>query len=183
MEKQSDVNLVRACIEGDKRAFEILIDRYQKTLFNIALNMVKDYEDAKDVTQNVFIKAYENLDGFREEFKFFSWIYRIAVNECINFIGKRKNFKELEGETVSRYNNPEEEFIMNEFNEKIMDAISELPMDYRLAIIFRHFASLPYRDISFILDIPEKKVKSRLFTARKLLGEIFQKQGILSYGR
>lgn len=181
MMKLNDSELIKKCLEGDLKAFDVLIDRYQKPVFNIALRIARNDDDAQDIAQTVFIKAFENLKTFNFEFKFFSWIYRMTVNESINFQKSQKRFGELQANSVSKDQTPEDEFIKRKLNEHVLDAIDELPVNYRTVIIFRHFEDLPYKDIGFILDIPEKTVKSRLFTARKLLCEIFQKRGILAY--
>ena len=84
-----DVTLVRRCIDGDNVAFESLLDRYQGRIFNAVLRMVHDWDDARDLTQTVFVKAYENLRRYDPKYKFFSWIYRIAMNESLNFVARR----------------------------------------------------------------------------------------------
>jgi RNA polymerase sigma-70 factor (ECF subfamily) len=179
MVNNSDSELVRECLESNISAFEVLIDRYQKTLFNTTLRMVKDYDDAKDIVQTVFIKAYENLDKYNPKFNFFSWIYKMLVNESINFLKQRKRHMALNQNIMTQKSTPEESYCQNEFSRNVSDAVADLPLIYRMVIVFRHFADLSYRDLSYVLGIPEKTVKSRLFTARRMLGEIFTERGIL----
>lgn len=181
MPEVNDTTLVRECLGGNKKAFAGLIDRYQKVIFNAALRMVGDYHDAEDITQTVFIKAYESLDTFDPQHKFFSWIYRIMVNQTLNFISRQQPFTRLDDSMVARGKNPEQIYAANQRDEKIQAAVADLQLDYRIVIVLKHFIDLPYRDISFILDIPEKTVKSRLFSARqKLCGKLVER-GIASY--
>jgi RNA polymerase sigma-70 factor (ECF subfamily) len=181
MSETEDVKLVKACLEGDTKAFGRLIDKYEKPLFNAALRIAGDYDDARDITQAAFISAYENLRDFNPEYKFFSWIYRMVVNEAINFANRKKSRTQLDPEMASDYKTPEDEHHENELCESVELAVAELPLDYRLVIIFRHWADLPYRDIGFVLDIPEKTVKSRLYSARRMLGKIMSRNGLVTY--
>ncbi|MFQ5824372.1 MAG: RNA polymerase sigma factor [bacterium] len=181
MTEQDDFKLVRECLEGNPKAFELIIDKYQKPIFNIALRLINDYEDAQDITQSVFIKAFENLDTFNPKYKFFSWIYRIVVNESINFLNQRKHLEKLDKNFISKEKTPEEHYYEIEMCERVQDALMDLQIYYRTVIILRHFEDLSYREISYILDTPEKTVKSRLFTARQLLRNILLKKGIVKH--
>ena len=140
--------------------------------------MVGDYDDACDIAQTTFIKAYENLNNYNTKKKFFSWIYRIMVNESINFMKQDKHRTNLDVSFASRIKNPEEIIISNELNEKVKTEISLLGIDHKVIIILRHFIDLSYQDIGYILDIPDKTVKSRLYTARKKLCGILKQQGV-----
>ena len=175
----SDLDLVSECLGGNSRAFGTLIDRYQMTVFNTALKMVNDYNDAQDIAQTVFAKAYEKLDTFNPTYKFFSWIYRMVVNESINWQKKKKYHKELDHKVISIGKTPDRVLDDKELSESMRDAIVELPPDYRTVIISRHFEDLTYKEMAQTLKIPEKTIKSRLFTARKLLCDILIKRGIV----
>jgi RNA polymerase sigma-70 factor (ECF subfamily) len=177
--EQKDSMLVEECLKGNTEAFGLLVEKYQKPIFNVALRMVNDYDDAQDITQSVFVKAFEKLDAFNPKYKFFSWIYKMTVNESVNFLNQRKRFSELDRETVSSEKTPEEHYLNDELSAKIQDAIMDLQTDYRVAIVLRHFADLSYREIGYILDLAEKTVKSRLFTARRLLYDILKKRGVI----
>lgn len=181
MSNDTDLKLVNLCLKGDKRAFGELIDKYQRTIFNVAMRMVNDYDDAKDISQTVFIKAYNRLDTFKPKYKFFSWLYRMLINESLNFLEKKRQHMKLEHDIISRDLNPEERYQQNELNRIVDEAVGELPIDYRIAIVFRHFANLSYNELSFVLDIPAKTVKSRLYTARQVLAKIFSDRGIKAY--
>lgn len=180
MSDTKDKQLVKQCLKGDNKAFEQLINKYDKPIFNAALKIVQDYEDARDIAQTVFVAAYNKLETYKPEYKFFSWIYRMTINEAINYNKRQKPKTELNPNLLSDNNTPEKIHDQKVMSNQIDQAVAELPLEYRLAIIFRHWADLPYRDIAFILGIPEKTVKSRLYSARKLLAEIMVKKGLVT---
>jgi RNA polymerase sigma-70 factor (ECF subfamily) len=166
-----DRMLVRECLEGVSSSFEALLDRYQTTVFNIALRMTRDYEDAQDITQSTFVKAYEKLSTYKPTYRFFSWLYRIAMNETLNTIRRRRAVRHLDdGDLASRGSGPERAYEISRLNERIGASLMELTPDYRIAIILRHFLHMSMREISRLLDVPERTVKSRLFSARRRLG-------------
>lgn len=170
VEEHDDAALVRECLAGNTKAFEALVDKYQKVIFNVAYRMINNYDDAEDITQSVFIKVYEKLNIFNPKFKFFSWLYRMAVNESLNYLNQKKRTEILNADSiVSKEKTPEEIYTELELSEKIQDALMELDPDHRILIVLRHFQDCSYKEMSYILDIPEKTVKSRLFTARQLL--------------
>ena len=179
MTETDDKTLVRQCLSGDAKSFEILVDRYQKVLFNVSLRMLNDREDAMDVTQTAFIKAYEKLDTFNFKFKFFSWIYKIMINESLNLLSRRKPFDALDTEMASGEKAPDQQYTENLMAEHVQTAVAHLPLDYRRLIVLRHFGNLSYRDMSGALDIPEKTVKSRLYTARQMLKDLLLKRGVV----
>ena len=177
---ESDVaRLVLGSRQGCKESFERLVALYEKPIFNAAYRILNNYEDARDVTQNVFLKAYENLERFDFRHKFFSWIYRIAVNESINMHAARRPCQHLESAQVGESDTPEKTLSQTELDEAIQAALMSLEIDYRVVVVLRHFLECSYRDIGEILGIPEKKVKSRLFTARNLLRESLSRKGAL----
>ena len=178
MVEDKEENLVSRCLEGDGGAFGQLIDRYQRVLFNVSLRMVGNREDARDITQIVFLKAYENLGRFDRRYKFFSWVYRIMINESLNHLTRAKRMEPLDESLESRRSGPEEECAQHLLSDSIQSALLELAPDYRQVIVLRHFVQLSYQEMSDVLEVPEKTVKSRLHTARRLLGGIFSKQGI-----
>lgn len=178
MVREDEEELVARSLEGDTRAYGRLIDAHQRVLFNLALRMVNDLEDAKDLTQIVFIKAYEGLATFERGRKFFSWIYRIMVNESLNLIARRRPSEPLDEEMETLEHRPDRIAESNEVTGIIQEALTELSPDYRQVIVLRHFAQLSHQEMSELLEVPEKTVKSRLFTARRILGEILTKRGV-----
>ena len=180
MIEQKDSELVKQSLKGDKKAFEILVERYQIQIFNVALRMTNNYADSEDITQSVFIKAYEKLNMYRPRYKFFSWIYRIAINETLNYLNQQKRIQNLNQNIISKQKTPEESYENIELNEKIQDALMSIGTQYQILIILKHFQNFSYKEITYILDLPEKKVKSRLYTARRLLRDALAEKGILS---
>jgi RNA polymerase sigma-70 factor (ECF subfamily) len=179
MKAHDDATLVRECLSGDNHSFEALVRKYQSPIYNLALRMLKDPEDAEDIAQTVFVKAYEKLDTYNPAHQFFSWVYRIAVNESINFSKRQKRQDEyISGVTAAYEVTPEVDFRGGELSEHIGDAILRLKMDYRLVLVLKHYHDFTYQEMGEILQIPEKTVKSRLFTARQQLKEILEKEGI-----
>ena len=174
-----DVELVSRCLNAERKAFESIVDKYQKIVFNVALRIINDSDDAEDVTQSVFIKVFENLSKYNPQYKFFSWLYRIALNEAINFQNQRRYHEALESNDVPDKDTPENVFTKTEILQSVENAIMKLDIDYRVVIVLRHFQELSYTEISKILDIPEKTVKSRLFTARQILKDILLKNQAL----
>lgn len=175
---EPDVAIVDACLKGDREAFGTLIDRYERKMFNVAFRVVGDHEDAMDATQQAFVKAYEKLGTFNRSYRFFSWIYRIVLNESLNIVTRRKRFAELDEDTTVSTKTPEENYGETELGRHIQGALQVLKPDYRTVVILKHLQELSYQEISEILDLPEKTVKSRLFTARRQLKEILSKRGV-----
>ena len=172
MSGSDDLKLVEQCLGGDGTAFETLVDRYQKVVFNVALRMVGSAEDARDIAQSVFLKVYENLGNFNPRYKFFSWMYRIAVNEAINYLHAKQNKVDLD-ESIAADGKPVDELLQDDqMVQRLERALMLMKFEYRTVLILRHFQDLSYREIADVLDIPEKTVKSRLFSARQDLKDI-----------
>jgi RNA polymerase sigma-70 factor (ECF subfamily) len=177
MDKPSIESLVMKLKKGDREAFERIVDEYQKTIFNMVYRMVNNYEDARDLTQSVFIKAYQNMHTYDPSYKFFSWLYRIAVNECLNHNKKRK-IEYLDRDIEMRHGSPEDSVAHRELSDQISKALMTLTVPYRTVLVLKHFNDFSYKEISEILEIPVKTVKSRLFTGRQLLKDQLIQQGL-----
>jgi RNA polymerase sigma-70 factor (ECF subfamily) len=179
MTARADAELVRACLAGDQRAFEMLVRKYEKPIYNLALRMLKDRDNAMDVTQTTFVKAYEKLGSYDDKHGFFSWIYRIAINESINLSKRSKRQDEYEsGVTAALPATQEEGRQADALSDEIEQAIEKLSLDYRMVIVLKHFQDFSYEEMAEVLRIPEKTVKSRLFSARQQLKEILDARGI-----
>lgn len=175
---ETDAELVQRCLRGDPEAFGPLVDRYQRVLFNVAFRMVHDREDARDLAQGAFVKAFEKLGSYDPAHRFFSWIYRILVNDTLNFLEKSRRVLSLEpGWDAAAPGGPHEELEARERGRGIEAALMALPVDYREVVVLRHFADLSYGEISAALAIPEKTVKSRLYTARQRLADLLGRGG------
>ena len=156
------------CLRGESAAFEPLVTRYERVLFSVALRLIGEYEDARDATQNAFVKAFEQLHRYDPQRRFFSWLYRIAVNECLNARRARKPSEPLHEEFESG-SGPFEAFAEVEARSRIDQALKTLSFEYREVIVLRHFVDLSYEEMAEATGVPEKTVKSRLFSARQKL--------------
>ena len=171
MQNDDDAALVAGAVRGDTAAFEALVTKYQRVLFSVAHRMLGDYADAADATQTAFIKAYQKLGSFDPSFRFYSWIYRILLNECLNRQRDRRPHEPLAPELAAA-GTPLETLESSERRRRVQDAVLRLGMEYREVIVLRHFADLSYEEVAATLGIPEKTVKSRLYTARQRLMEL-----------
>ncbi len=179
MTEPDDAALIADCLLGNEAAFEQIVERYQRPIFNIALRMVHDFEDARDIAQGVFVKAYENLGSYDPRFRLFSWLYRMAVNESINFLKGKRSRQEAARRLFFDHGNPVQPSQGEEDRTETLEkALMALTPDQRIVVIMKHLSGRSYRDLSEILDIPEKRVKSRLYEARRRLREILTSQRI-----
>ena len=169
MSKTDDTQLIERCRSGDRQAFEALLVEYEKPVFNAAYRMLNSRDDAQDITQTVFLKVFENIDQFDPSRRFFSWIYRITLNESINWLGKSKRLEPLTREAAFEGKGPEQEVESANVSSNVQAALMTIKSDYRSVVVLKHFLGCSYAEISHVLDIPEKKVKSRLYTARQQL--------------
>ncbi len=176
---REDTDLVRDTLGGDTSAYGVLVERYQKVIFNMAYRMTKDYDEAEDIAQVAFIRAYENLGRYDPKHKFYSWLYRIAVNETLNRIKSKKKMAQLNPRMESGEKSPDVACGETELGEKIQDALMDLDPAYRVLIVMRHFRSCSYKEIGEALDLPEKRVKSRLFSARQMLRTALVARGVV----
>ncbi len=180
MDSSREQALIERCLAGDRHALEMLIGEYQRPLYNAAYRILGNPDDAADATQTAFLKAFEHLDQYRPEYRFFSWIYRIAINESINQLKRGKRQQPLDdNEVVGPANaGPEAEAAHGDLSREIQQGLMALTEDYRTVIVLRHFSDCSYRQISEILRIPEKTVKSRLYSARQLMKDQLLTSGV-----
>lgn len=168
-----DLALVARCQVGEAAAFEALVERYQRVLFSVALRMLGDYDAASDAAQNAFVKAYQKLDTFDRTRRFFSWLYRILVNECLNARRDSRPYEPIPPDLAAD-GTPADLLEIAERRKRVQAAILALPMEYREVIVLRHFAELSYEEIGEALHVPAKTVKSRLHTARERLAAMLR---------
>jgi RNA polymerase sigma-70 factor (ECF subfamily) len=166
---EDDSRLVERCRAGDRRAFERLVERYQKPVFNAALRMLRNPQDALDVAQTTFLKVFEHLNDYDPSFRFYSWIYRIAVNESFNALGSRKDLEAITDEEPDDAPGPDLRTEAEQTLREIEAALIGISPELRAVIVLRHFTHLSYQDMADVLQLPEKTVKSRLYSARQLL--------------
>ena len=168
-EDDSDEVLVERCLEGDSAAFTVLVKRYQRPIYNAAFRVLGKEEDAGDVAQTVFLKVAEHLADYDSRHRFFSWIYRIAMNEALNV--RRRNGRDQPMEEDAEFEGPaslgpEHQASEAESARRIQKALLGMKPADRAVIALRHFSDCSYEEIAHILEIDVKTVKSRLFEAR-----------------
>ena len=173
-----DHALVKRCKRGDRQALGELIGHYERPVYNAAYRILGNPDDAADATQAVFLKAFEHLGQYDPKYKFFSWIYRIAINESINQLKRGKRQQPLDDREAASDSSPEADIVARDLSREIQDGLMDLKEDYRTVIVLRHFSECSYSQISEILQIPEKTVKSRLYSARQLMKETLQARGV-----
>jgi len=161
-----DQTAISRCLAGDSAAFEGIVVRYQQVLFTVALRMLGDEEEARDAAQNTFVKVFEKLAHYDSRHRFFSWVYRILVNECLN-VRRRPAAARTSG--MDAHASDVDAVEAAERRGAVKKAILDLPAAYREVIVLRHFAALSYDEMSDAIGIPVKTVKSRLYSARQQL--------------
>jgi RNA polymerase sigma-70 factor (ECF subfamily) len=170
-ETADETALIQRTLAGDAAAFESLVACYQRVAFTVALRMLGEYEDARDATQNAFVKVYEHLDSYDPKYRFFSWMYRILINECLNTRRGRRATEVVDPDRADE-SNAEDAVETEERRRDVRHALLALPVPYREVIVLRHFAAMSYGEMSVALGVPTKTVKSRLYTARHRLAEM-----------
>ena len=178
---ERDKYLVREAIEGDQRAYAMLLSSYRDSLFFMMNKMVNNVDDAEDLTIEAFGKAFNLLDNYKGKYAFSTWLFKIATNHCIDFIRKQKKHQLLsidEGSDddilpsqyiLSDTPDPEEKMIWQQKGKQIKDFIERLHPDYQDIIKLKYFQGLSYIEISETLDIPMGTVKARLYRSKELL--------------
>lgn len=175
MIEDPDRAMVQRCRNGDREALGGLVTRYQRPLYNAAYRILGNAEDAADVTQAVYLRIVAQLDDYDPSHKFFSWIYRIAVNESLNLLRRNGREEPLEedaewpdGESAD----PQWRAQEAQTSRRIQRALMAMTAEHRMVVTLRHFSDCSYREIGWILGLEEKTVKSRLFEARQRLREL-----------
>ena len=183
-DREIDRQLVARAQRGDKRAFELLVEKYQRKLARLLSRFIRDPAEVEDVTQEAFIKAYRALPAFRGDSAFYTWLYRIGINTAKNYlmaIGRRaptsteveadeaEGFEE--GEQLRDINTPESVLLSNEIAETVNSTIEKLPEELRTAIQLREIEGMSYEEIAKVMDCPIGTVRSRIFRAREAIAE------------
>jgi RNA polymerase sigma-70 factor (ECF subfamily) len=172
VETEADDALIERYRNGDREAFAALVVRYQRPVYNAAWWVLRNAEDASDVAQNVFLKVAERLDDYDPQYRFFSWIYRIAVNESLSMLRRSGHEEPLDDEidvAGPDADDPERRVGDAELSARIRSAVMSMATNDRTVLMLRHFSELSYLEIGQVLDLDEKTVKSRLFEARQRL--------------
>ncbi|MCL2820474.1 MAG: sigma-70 family RNA polymerase sigma factor [Oscillospiraceae bacterium] len=189
MNKELEEEIIQRVIGGDKNAFEGLVLTNQKNVYNLALKMTRNEDDALDISQEAFVKAFRQLRNFRGDSRFSVWMYRLTYNLCIDFLRKKPKttttslyHEDESGDTAPLEipdirNLPEDTILRKEMRKNIDEGIKELPLKHREVLVMREIAGMSYDEIAKSLRINEGTVKSRLARARLKLIEILKQKG------
>ncbi len=181
--KKEDRELIQLALQGNEKGYEKLLNKYRNLVFTIMLKMVRNPQEAEDLTQEAFMKAFNSLASFNDEFAFSTWLMKIASNNCIDFLRKRKlrtysinepiQYKDekIEIDIPDAEPTPEKSLLQNERKRMIEEAIDQLPERYRYVILLRHKEEKSYEEISEILNLPLGTVKAQIFRAREILNK------------
>lgn len=181
-----DQALVQRVQQGDKKAFDHLVLKYQHRIIKLVMRYVDDHSEALDVAQEAFIKAYRALPQFRGESAFYTWLYRIAINTAKNFLlakGRRPPGEDIELETAEQYEQysqfkenatPEHYLLKDEIERTVFSAIEALPKELRVAITLREIEGLSYEEIAQTMACPVGTVRSRIFRAREAIDQVLR---------
>ncbi|NDY94463.1 RNA polymerase sigma factor RpoE [Wenzhouxiangella limi] len=182
-EREVDQLLVERVQKGDKRAFDMLVLKYQHKIISLVSRYVSDHAEAMDVAQEAFIKAYRALKRFRGDSAFYTWLYRIAINTAKNYLvaqSRRPPQSDVDAGDAEQYQvdsrlkdraSPEHELLREEIEQTIHDAIAELPEDLRIAITLREMEGMSYEEIATTMECPIGTVRSRIFRAREAIDQ------------
>lgn len=183
-DREVDQQLVERVQRGDKRAFDLLVSKYQRKLGRLLSRFIRDPSEVEDVTQEAFIKAYRALPGFRGESAFYTWLYRIGINTAKNHLvamGRRAptstelDAEEAEGveagEQLRDLNTPENQMMSRQVGETVNQTLQELPEELRTAITLREIEGLSYEEIATVMQCPVGTVRSRIFRAREAVAQ------------
>ncbi len=176
---------IQRALEGDDAAFAVIVQRYQRGLYNLAYRMVRDAELARDLTQDIFIRVHRSLGKYDPVYPFTSWIYRVGSNLCIDYIRKKKlatisldaPVRLGDDETVTRdiadpKQSPASDLDSAERSRALAGAMAKLPESHRMVLLLRHQRDLTYQEIALTLDVPLGTVKARIHRAREALRKI-----------
>ncbi len=190
-EDKSDYELIDESIGGDEDAFGILMGRYENSLYGLIFKMVRNHEETQDLVQEAFIKSYKALESFNKQYSFSTWLFKIASNNCIDHLRKRRlkttsidapiqtEDGSLSQDLPDDSFSPEKDSLRNELFSSVNSIIDELPEKYKVVINLRHKEDQSYEEIAVALDIPIGTVKARIFRAREILKKSITKMKLL----
>ena len=182
-DKDIDLALVKRVQRGDKRAFDLLVRKYQHKIAHLVARYVRDTSEVQDVSQEAFIKAYRGLANFRGESAFYTWLYRIAINTAKNYLASQarrgdengvdaQEAEQFDGaDGLREYASPERVLLTEEIKQTVHETIKELPDDLRVAISLREFEGMSYEEIAEAMECPVGTVRSRIFRAREAIDQ------------
>lgn len=192
MTREQEAAVIQAVLDGDVNAYEALVKEYEKNVYNLALRMTGNSEDAADMAQEAFIKAYNSLTAFRGDSKFSVWLYRIVSNVCLDFLRSRSrkqtvslstendDGEEVELDIADETHSPEQLLDRSLTRDAVRRGLAALPPDHREILLLREIQGLSYEEIADVLGLEAGTVKSRIFRARKKLCSFLIKDGNIS---
>ena len=178
-----DLNIIEFCLLGDVNQFSKLVNKYKNMVYNLCFRMCHNHNEAEDLTQDSFLRAFQNLESFDPNHQFSTWLYQVTLNLVRDHFKKRKiksySLDQNDRRQLDSYskipanssNNPENSFKEKENLRQIEQSVASLPISYREVIVLRHFQGLSYHEIAMILKLPLSTVKGRLYHARQQLQE------------
>lgn len=178
--ESTDAELVQRTLRGETQAYNHLVQRYQRQVYNLAYRMVGSAEDAGDMVQETFLRAYGALQSFRQDASFLTWLYKIASNLCIDHLRSRRakgalslDFELEEGRepAADRLMGPEETVVRGAVGDIVQKAVMNLPAKYRVVVVMRHLQGMSVEEIANQLELPSGTVKTHLFRGREMLRE------------
>jgi len=181
-----ELRIVKRALKGDRLAFGELVELYKEKLYNLAYRMMGNRQEAEDIAQEAFLRAYKNLQSYDSKHKFSTWIYRIATNLCIDRMRKKKPDYSLDAELegldggdmytrlASGERTPEEELVRTETHGEVHAAIEALPENYRAAVILKYMHDMSLQEIADILEVPVSTVKTRIHRGREALRNLLR---------
>jgi RNA polymerase sigma-70 factor (ECF subfamily) len=179
--RNEDTSLIQQALTGDQNGFSRLRQKYHDAIFNLIYRMIREKDEVEDLTQEAFIKAFASLSTFNNEYAFSTWLYKIATNNCIDYIRRKKlqtfsidkpiesKESDFSFELPDSTYEPDKEMISSQRKKLLDDAINSLPPKYRQVIVMRHQEELEYQEIAQILKLPLGTVKAHIFRAREML--------------
>jgi RNA polymerase sigma factor (sigma-70 family) len=177
---EEDLKWIREVLSGDKQAYAKIIHKYKNPLYATILRMTKNPQDAQDLVQEAFIKVYNQLEKFEQKGSFSSWLYRVAINHCMDEFRKKRysiNQVEVNENSAINPNNPEVVFLQKEKNRQLERLIATLPEDERIIILLRYANGLSYSEISETVDMSLANVRNKIFRAKKKMRDKVKQEG------
>ena len=181
--RSEDATLIKRALDGDQKAFRKLRQKYHEAIYNLIYRMIRDKDEVADLTQEAFIKAFMSLSSFNDEYAFSTWLYKIATNNCIDYIRRKKlqtfsidkpiesKESEFSFELPDSTYEPDRDMIARQRKKLLEDAITSLPAKYRQVIHLRHVEEREYQEIATMLKLPLGTVKAHIFRAREMLNK------------
>ncbi len=177
---EEELQWIQEVLTGNKQAYAHIIDKYKNRLYATILRMTRNPQNAQDLVQEAFIKVYQQLNKYDQKGSFSSWIYRVAINHCMDEF-RKKSYKmkqaEINEEKIVNTNHPEVVFLKKEKSRQLERLIATLPEDERMIILLRYVSELSYNEISELIEIPLSDVRSKLHRAKKKMRDTVKQEG------